>query len=57
MMRHILFLITLCLLSTGCSDASDSTAGLGVDAEDAKALDAAADKLDAEPSAPTETSQ
>jgi hypothetical protein len=56
-MRHILLSIALCLLSTGCGDASDSTARLGVDAEDAKALDAAAEKLDATHSAQPETSQ
>jgi hypothetical protein len=56
-MRRILLSISLCLLSAGCGDASDSTTRLGVDAEDAKALDAAAEKLDAERSAAPQTSQ
>jgi hypothetical protein len=56
-MRQIVLSITLCLLSTGCGDASNSTARLGVDAEDAKALDAAAEKLDGARGAQPEISQ
>lgn len=56
-MRRILLSMTLALFTAGCGDASDSPARLGVDAEDAKALDAAAEKLDAERGAPPQTSQ
>ena len=56
-MRRLLLSIFLCLLSAGCGDASDSTSRLGVDAEDAKALDAAAEKLDTERSAALQKSQ